>query len=149
MQNPRLEIAATPSRTFALRYGLRNMRQWYLIYDDKCEICNVGIGKVRKLDQTGLIKLVPLSNPIVPPDIKLPTIQEMKEQMYLISPVGNSYKGANAVAELLKVFPESKLAGAIISLPLIKPLARLFYAMVAKNRMKLSKLFSTHLLTLH
>jgi len=104
----------------------------------------VGIGRVRKLDQTGLIKLVPLSNPIVPPDIKLPTIQEMKEQMYLISPDGNSYKGANAVAELLKVFPESKLAGAIISLPLIKPLARLFYAVVAKNRMKLSRLISFH-----
>ena len=144
MRNPRLEIAPTPSRTFAMQYGLKDMRQWYLIYDDNCEICNVGIGRVRKLDQTGLIKLVPLSNPIVPPDIKLPTIQEMKEQMYLISPDGNSYKGANAVAELLKVFPESKLAGAIISLPLIKPLARLFYAVVAKNRMKLSRLISFH-----
>lgn len=120
------------------------MRQWYLIFDDKCDICNIGIEKVKKLDKTGLIRLAPLSNPNVPQEIRLPTFLEMQKQMYLISPDGKTYKGADAVAELLRIFPESKLAGAIISFPLIKPLARLFYAMVAKNRMRLSKLISGH-----
>ena len=118
------------------------MRQWYLIYDDYCNICNLGVEKVKKLDKAKLIKLVPLSNPQVPPEFTLPSKEEMQKQMYLISPGGVTFKGAEALARLLTIFPESKLLGKIISFPLINPIARLIYAVVAKNRMKLSKLIS-------
>ena len=118
------------------------MRQWYLIYDDYCDICNLGVEKVIKLDKAKLIKLVPLSNPQVPPNIKLPTKEEMQKQMYLISPDGVTFKGADALAQILTIFPVSKLLGMIVSFPLFRPLARLIYAIVAKNRMKLSKLIS-------
>lgn len=120
------------------------MRYWYLIYDDKCKICNLGIEKVRKLDNANLIRLVPLSNPQVPPHIVLPSKEAMQKHMYLINPDGITYKGADAVAEILKIFPESKLAAKITSFPLFKPLARLIYSIVANNRMKLSKLISSH-----
>lgn len=120
------------------------MHRWYLIYDDNCSICNAGIGRIRKLDQTGLIKLVPLSDPQVPPNIKLPSKEVMNKHMHLISPDGEIYKGADAISEILKIFPESKLAGWITSFPPFKPIARLVYSIVAKNRMKLSKLISSH-----
>jgi len=120
------------------------MRHWYLIYDDYCDICNLGVEKVRKLDKSKLIKLVPLSNPRVPSDIKLPSPEEMQKQIYLFSPGGVTFKGADALARMMTIFPESKIIGMIISFPLIRPIARLIYAMVAKNRMKLSKLISTN-----
>ena len=120
------------------------MRQWYLIYDDYCDICNLGVEKVKKLDKAKLIKLVPLSNPQVPPDIKLPSKEEMQKQMYLFSPDGVTFKGAEAVAQILTIFPESKLLGKIVSFPIFRPVARLVYAIVAKNRMKLSKLMSSY-----
>ncbi len=120
------------------------MRQWYLIYDDNCNICNLGVKKVKELDKTKLIKLAPLSDPQVPAKIKLPTKEEMQKQMYLISPDGEIFKGADAVARLLTIFPESKILGLIISFPMFRPLARLIYAFVAKNRMKLSKIISGH-----
>ncbi len=120
------------------------MRQWYLIYDDKCEICNLGIEKVEKLDKTGLIKLVPLSDPQVPSHIKLPSKEALNKHMHLISPDGKTYRGVDALAEMLEIFPESRIASRVAAIPLMKPLARLFYSMVAKNRMKLSKLISSH-----
>ncbi|MGH8016343.1 MAG: thiol-disulfide oxidoreductase DCC family protein, partial [Candidatus Zixiibacteriota bacterium] len=76
--------------------------------------------------------------------IKLPSIEALEKHMYLISPDGVFYKGADALAEMLKIFPESKIASRIASFPPFKPLARLIYAIVAKNRMKLSKLISSH-----
>ncbi len=119
-----------------------DMRQWYLIYDDYCDICNLGVEKVKKLDQAGLIRLVQLSDPQVPPDIKLPTKEEMQKEMYLFSPEGEIFKGAGALARLLTIFPDSKFLGKIVSFPLFRPLARLIYSVVARNRMKLSKLIS-------
>ncbi len=119
------------------------MQQWYLIYDDYCEICNLGVGKVKQLDQAQLIRLVQLSNPQIPSEIKLPTKEEMQKQMYLISPDGVTFKGADAVARLLTIFPESKLLAKIISFPILRPIARLVYAVVARNRMKLSKFISS------
>lgn len=120
------------------------MRHWYLIYDDYCNVCNLGVEKVKKLDKAKLIKLVSLSNPQVPPEIKLPTKEEMQKQMYLISPDGVTFKGAEAVAQILTIFPNSKIVGIIISFPLFRPIARLVYAIVARNRMKLSKLMSSY-----
>ncbi|HEX2897184.1 MAG TPA: DUF393 domain-containing protein [candidate division Zixibacteria bacterium] len=120
------------------------MRHWYLIYDDKCEICNAGIGRVRKLDKSQLIKLVPLSDPQVPPSIKLPSREALNKHMHLFSPDGKIFKGADALSEILKIFPESKMAGWATSFPLFRPIARFVYSIVAKNRMKLSKLISSH-----
>ncbi len=116
------------------------MHQWYLIYDDNCHICNLGVEKVKKLDKARLIRLVQLSNPQVPPNIKLPSKEEMQKQMYLFSPDGEVFKGAEAIARMMTIFPDSKIAGKIASFPLFRPIARLIYAVVAKNRMKLSKL---------
>jgi len=120
------------------------MKQWYLIYDDNCEICNLGVEKVKELDKTQLIKLVPLSNPQVPPGLKLPTKEEMQKHMHLMSPDGQIYKGADAIALVASIFPESKFVGKLISFPLFRPIARLIYAIVARNRMKLSKMISQH-----
>jgi len=120
------------------------MRQWHLIYDDYCNICNLGVEKVKKLDKTKLIKLSPLSNPQIPSDIKLPTKEEMQKHMYLISPDGQIFKGVDAIARMMTIFPDSKLMGKIVSFPIFRPFARLIYAIVARNRMKLSRLISNH-----
>jgi predicted DCC family thiol-disulfide oxidoreductase YuxK len=120
------------------------MHQWYLIYDDNCEVCNIGVARIRKLDKAGLIKLVPLSNPQVPSQIRLPSNEAMQKHMHLISPDGVTFKGADAVAEMLKIFPESKLVARIASFLPFRPIARLIYSIIAKNRMQISKLFSDH-----
>jgi len=120
------------------------MGQWYLIYDDKCEICNTGVTKVRQRDKSNLIKLVPLSNPRLPPELTLPSDEEMQKHLHLISPDGETFKGADALARMLSIFPDSKFAARVASFPPFKPIARLIYSIVARNRMKLSKLISSH-----
>lgn len=120
------------------------MNHWFLIYDDHCQICNTGVGKIRRLDKTGLVKLIPLSDPQLPFEFTMPSKVEMQNQMHLISPDRKVYKGADAIARVAEIFPESKLAGKIISFPLIRPIARLIYGLVAKNRLRLSKVVSSN-----
>ena len=87
------------------------MAHWYLIYDDNCNICNTGVGKIRHLDKSGLVKLIPISNPVLPPDYEMPSKDEMQKQMHLIAPDKTVYKGADAVARVAEIFPESKFLG--------------------------------------
>jgi predicted DCC family thiol-disulfide oxidoreductase YuxK len=116
------------------------MKPWYLIYDDKCSICNIGVDKIKRLDKSRLIELVPLSNPKLPVGYEVPPKEEMQEQMHLISPDQKVYKGADAVARVAEIFPESKFAGKLISFPLVRPFARVIYDLIARNRLKFSKI---------
>ena len=114
------------------------MSHWYLIYDDSCPICLGAIEKLKKLDRADLIILTPLSRAELPAEFVLPAKEELIEQMYLYSPDNEVFKGADAVRQILSIFPQSRLLGWLISLPILKQLSRICYGIIAKNRMKIS-----------
>ncbi len=114
------------------------MQQWHLIYDDSCPVCLGAIDKVMRLDKAGLIIPTPLSNPILPDWLALPSHEELYKQMHLVSPAGKVFRGADAIERLLSIFPQSRVFGLVLSLPVIKQLSRICYGIVARNRMKIS-----------
>ena len=114
------------------------MNHWYLIYDDACPICLSAVEKLKKLDRAGLITLTPLSRPELPAEFVMPAKEELLRQLYLFSPDNEVFKGADAVIRILSIFPRSRLLGWLISLPVLKQLARLCYGIIAKNRLKIS-----------
>ena len=57
--------------------------RYYLIYDDSCDLCLKWLERVRRLDVDGLIRPVPLSNPVLPVDLDLPPWQRQLEESYL------------------------------------------------------------------
>ncbi len=115
------------------------MSRWYLIYDDLCPVCLGAIKSLKKLDRAELIISIPLSRPELPAELVLPAKEELLKEMYLFGPNDKIFKGADAVMQILSIFPQSRLFGWLISLPILKQLARICYGIIAKNRMKISK----------
>lgn len=116
------------------------MSDYYLLYDDSCEVCRTSIDHVRKLDRFGLVQPVPLSNPDLPPDIELPPESELAEQLHLFSRDGRVWRGADAIGKLTSLMPRTRIWGWLLQLPVIKHLARPVYRFIARNRRSIGRL---------
>ncbi len=114
------------------------MPHYYLIYDDTCPICLASIKKLRQVDTLGLVEAVPLSDPRLPHGKNLPPEHELKNAVHLFDDAGQMYRGADAVAKVMSIFPKSAWIGKIMRWPGIRQIARGVYGLVARNRVKLS-----------
>ncbi|MBK7142182.1 MAG: DUF393 domain-containing protein [bacterium] len=115
------------------------MPRYYLIYDDSCPICLASIDRLRKIDTLGIVELVPLSDPRLPHGQSLPPQHELKNAVHLFDDSGQMYRGAEAVAQVMSIFPTTAWISRIMGWPGIRQLARVIYGVVARNRVKLSK----------
>lgn len=115
------------------------MPRYYLIYDDTCPICLASIEKLRQTDTLGLVEAVPLSDPKLPHGKNIPSEHELRNAVHLFDDTGKMYRGADAVARLMSIFPKSAWLGKLMQLPGVRQVARGVYALVAKNRVNLSK----------
>jgi predicted DCC family thiol-disulfide oxidoreductase YuxK len=116
------------------------VNQYHLIYDSDCPICLKAVEGLRKLDRLGLINPVALSSIPEHPRSGFPSHQKLKEQIHLITPERKVYRGAEAVAVLATMLPRSKYLGEFLLLPGVRTVARFIYAIVARNRLRLSGL---------
>ena len=116
------------------------MNRYHVIYDDNCPLCLAGIGQIEKLDQLGLVRFVPLSNTHDKSGPRMPSREKLKEQMHLITPEGKVYRGAEAAGVLATLFPSSRLLGGLILLPGVRLVARRVYRLIARHRLKISRL---------
>jgi predicted DCC family thiol-disulfide oxidoreductase YuxK len=116
------------------------MDQYHLIYDDKCPLCTACIERLRQRDRIELVKYVPLSSLRDDPRLRPSAIERLKQEVHLITPQRQVYRGAEAVGVLARVLPGSRFIGAFILFPGIRYLARHIYRMVARHRLTISKL---------
>lgn len=114
------------------------MPRYYLIYDDTCPICLASIEKLRQIDTLGLVEAVPLSDPRLPHGKNIPSEHELRNAVHLFDDTGKMYRGADAVARLMSIFPRSAWLGRVMRWPGIRQVARGVYSLVARNRVKLS-----------
>ncbi|MEW6412016.1 MAG: DUF393 domain-containing protein [Candidatus Zixiibacteriota bacterium] len=116
------------------------MKQYHLIYDDNCPVCLSSVGKISKLDKLGLVNRVPLSQALKARNPNMPVKDKLAEQLHLVTPEGKIYRGAEAVGILATLFPQSRLLGQFMLLPGVRFLARAVYRLIARHRMRLSRL---------
>ncbi len=114
------------------------MDRYYLIYDDKCDICVTGVEKIKLLDRYGLIEFVPLSKPRLPSRFTMPAVEQMHDEIHLFDPSGHAYKGADAVMMLAGLLPSTRPMSRVLSWPVFRSIARPVYRIVARNRMRIS-----------
>ncbi len=115
------------------------MPHYYLIYDDSCPICLAAMDKLRRVDTLGLVEPVPLSDPRLPHGKSLPPQHELKNAIHLFDNFGGMYRGADAVSKLMSLFPQSAWLGKVLHWPGVRQVARSFYALIARNRLRLSR----------
>lgn len=101
-----------------------------LVYDGDCGLCERSADMARRRTRNVTVR-----------DHRSHGLDSIDAVIYLAD--GREYTGAPAVARLLADFDGRawRLAGRVIALPLVRILAAAVYAVVARNRRRLSRLF--------
>ncbi|HWC74382.1 MAG TPA: DUF393 domain-containing protein [Gemmatimonadales bacterium] len=105
-----------------------------LIYDGECGICQQAVSLLKRWDREHVLRFVPFQDQsrVAQFGIALP---RLAAAMHLISPDGGVYTGADAIPELLGLFPGKRWLGSLmIMIPGVLPLARRIYAWIARRR---------------
>jgi predicted DCC family thiol-disulfide oxidoreductase YuxK len=104
-----------------------------LIYDGECGICRQSVALLRRWDVEHVLRFVPFQDAaaIAQFGIALPALAAA---MHLVLPDGRVYPGADAVPELLRLFPGKRWLAPLFRIPGVLPLARRIYARIAIGR---------------
>lgn len=113
-----------------------------VFYDGACSVCATEVERYGRRDRDGRLILVDISNPAFDTALFGIPLADFMYQMHAIDRSGRVFRGVEAFWAIWQAFPSSTLlglCGALISLPLINPLARLCYRMFAGVRGYLPK----------
>ena len=104
-----------------------------LIYDGACGICQQAVHILKRWDREHILQYVPFQDgaAVARFGIALPALAAA---MHLILPGGRVYHGADALPELLGLFPGKRWLAPLFRLPGVLPLARRIYAWIALRR---------------
>jgi predicted DCC family thiol-disulfide oxidoreductase YuxK len=104
-----------------------------LIYDGECGICQQAVAWLRRWDREHVLHFVPFQDEAAVRafGIELPALAAA---MHLILPDGRVLAGADAVPELLRLFPGKRWLAPLFWIPGVLPIARRVYARVAARR---------------
>jgi predicted DCC family thiol-disulfide oxidoreductase YuxK len=113
-----------------------------LFYDGACSVCATEVERYGRMDREGRLILVDISAPDFDPAPLGFTRDELMYQMHAIDRNGTAYRNVEAFWAIWQAFPASTLLGllgAFITLPVVKPVARLCYKGFARIRKYLPK----------
>jgi len=104
-----------------------------LIYDGECGICQQAVALLKRWDREHVLRFVPFQDgaAVARFGIALPALAAA---MHLIVPDGRVYPGADAIPELLRLFPGKRWLSPLFRIPGVLPLARRIYAWTARRR---------------
>jgi len=102
-----------------------------VFYNSACPVCRAGMDEQRSaLKKSGLETGVQFIDMTVAPDSLAPdglTLDHVRRHFYVRDGAGHLHRGADAAAVLWGMTPGRRWFGWLISRPVIRPLARLFY----------------------
>lgn len=109
-------------------------RPYTVVYDGVCKVCTRSANLLRRWDTRGEIEVVPLQNTSV--YVRFPWIpaEAYAEAMQLVGPGGQTWQGAQAIQQLLKILPMGGALGWAFHLPFFGRLFDRFYRWFARNR---------------
>lgn len=113
-----------------------------IFYDGSCPVCAAGIEHYVRKDHDGSLIPVDVSAPGFDPAPFGISLEEFMYQLHAVDRSGRVFRGVEAFRAIWRAFPSSTLlglCGALISLPLVNPLARLLYRTFAGLRGYLPK----------
>ncbi|HEV2670790.1 MAG TPA: DUF393 domain-containing protein [Gemmatimonadales bacterium] len=104
-----------------------------LIYDGECGICRRAVAIAQRWDREQALRFVPFQDEarVAQFGIALPALAAA---MHLIRPDGRVYPGADALPELLRLFPGKRWLAPLFGIPGVLPIARRIYASIALHR---------------
>jgi len=112
-------------------------RPYTVVYDGACKVCTRIARALNKLDTKHVLEVTPSQAPGV--RARFPWIPDRAyaESVQLIGPGGQTWQGARAVEEIIRVLPRVGWAALVFKIPFARPLAERFYRWFARNRYRL------------
>ena len=110
-----------------------------LIYDGDCAMCRGSALWLMRLAMSGgQLEILPARS--APRRLRFPhlTDEACMTAMQLVLPDGRVLAGADAMPELLRRIPRWRRLAALFDVPGMRPLGRVVYAWIARNRMQIS-----------
>ncbi|HEY4744285.1 MAG TPA: DUF393 domain-containing protein [Desulfuromonadaceae bacterium] len=108
-----------------------------IYYDGACSVCATEIERYGRMDREGRLILVDINTPDFDPAPLGITLDELMYQMHAIDRDGTVYRNVEAFWAIWQAFPASTLLGllgALVTLPVVNPVARLCYRGFARIR---------------
>jgi glyoxylase-like metal-dependent hydrolase (beta-lactamase superfamily II)/predicted DCC family thiol-disulfide oxidoreductase YuxK len=128
-----------PSTSHVVQEREPKLACYRVFYDGQCEICQAGVSWLRVLDTQRLCDCIPISPDALRGCSPHLDLEACLRELHVLDPEGRLYVGWDAVARLARLFPTTRIIGAVGSVAPCKQLGRLAYRFVARNRYSLSK----------
>jgi predicted DCC family thiol-disulfide oxidoreductase YuxK len=112
-------------------------RPYTVVFDGTCKVCNRLAKVLRGWDRSNQIEVVPSQAPGVMARFPWIPPKAFTEALQMVGPGGQTWAGAAAIEQILKVVPKGKLVAWIFKIPFVRVVADRFYKWFAKNRYKL------------
>ena len=104
-----------------------------LIYDGECGICQQAVATLKRWDREHALRFVPFQDGAAVARFGL-ALPALAAAMHLVLPNGDVYAGADAIPELLRLFPRRRWLVPLFRIPGVRALARRIYAWIAIRR---------------
>lgn len=101
-----------------------------VFFDGSCAVCAAEIEHYLHLEHAGKLIAVDISAPNFDPEPYHISKGVFMHELHVIDNAGNVYRGVDAFIAIWQAFPDLtayRVIGAMISLPVINPVAHLFY----------------------
>jgi len=113
-----------------------------VFYDGSCRVCSTEMLVYMRKDHGGRLQFVDLSDPAFNPAEFGISLADFMFQLHAIDRNGRVFRGVEAFQAIWLAFPADpwfRLLALLTALPLVSPLARLAYRMIARVRKYLPK----------
>lgn len=109
-----------------------------LIYDGQCNFCRRSVRTLYVLDWTRRLTFISLHDERVPQRWPGLSYDQLMDQIWLASPGGETYGGADALRYLSLRMPAMWLSAPLLNFPFTMPLWRKIYRFIARNRYRIA-----------
>jgi predicted DCC family thiol-disulfide oxidoreductase YuxK len=113
-----------------------------VIYDGHCKFCTASVQKLARFDRRGRLAFLSLHDPEVARRWPELGYDELMQYVYLITPEGRKFRGAEVFKHLSTRLPALYWMAPILYVPLAMPLWQFFYRAFAKRRYRFGRIES-------
>lgn len=109
-----------------------------VLYDGECPLCTRAVSRLAAWDKDGRLELLAAQSPGVSSRFPWVSEEALRGSIHLVGPENRTWEGAGAVEELVRILPKWRWLAWVFRLPLARPLARLAYRWIARNRYRMT-----------
>lgn len=109
-----------------------------VIWDGKCQFCRTQVERLRWFDAGDTLSYISLHDPRVGERYSNLSHEQLMDQMWVITPAGDQYGGADAGRYLSRKLPRLWWLAPLLHIPFSMPLWRWIYKKIAQRRYKIS-----------